>query len=44
MPDLPEDIDLADPPAELPPLPDGYVWALKITANAEVIHPDGTKD
>lgn len=37
MPDLPEDIDLANMPDELPELPEGYVWGLKITAEAEVI-------
>lgn len=46
--DLPDDIDFdpANPPteSELPALPEGYVWAVKITAEAEVIHPDGTKD
>jgi hypothetical protein len=45
MPDeLPDDIDLANPPEQLPELPKGYVWALKITATAEVIHPDGSRD
>lgn len=39
MPDLPADItfDPDNPPDELPPLPPGYVWGLKITAEAEVI-------
>jgi len=46
MPELPADvqIDPANPPTELPELPDGYVWALKITADAEVVHADGSKD
>lgn len=26
----------------LPDLPDGYRWELSITAEAEVVHPDGT--
>lgn len=38
---LPSDIefDPENPPAEaeLPELPDGFVWGLKITAEAEVI-------
>jgi hypothetical protein len=29
--------DPDNPPADLPPLPDGYVWGLTITAEAEVI-------
>lgn len=36
---IPEDIEF-DPenaPDELPPLPEGYVWGLKVTAEAEVI-------
>ena len=43
-PDLPEDIVLDENTNldELPELPPGYVWGLKITAEAEVIRPDGT--
>jgi hypothetical protein len=26
----------------LPELPDGWVWGYEITAEAEVIHPDGS--
>lgn len=46
MTELPADIDLDpdNPPDELPELPPGYVWGLKITAEAEVVHPDGSKD
>ena len=45
-PDLPDDVIL-DPdkplgPSQLPELPPGYKWDLKITASADVIHPDGT--
>lgn len=39
MPELPADIEV-DPenmPDELPELPPGYVWGLKVTAEAEVI-------
>lgn len=39
--------DPESPPAEadLPPLPDGYVWGLKITADAEVIPgPDPSEE
>lgn len=37
--DLPEPVPLDpdNPPADLPSLPGGYVWGLKITAEAEVI-------
>ncbi|SEF34394.1 hypothetical protein SAMN05421837_107365 [Amycolatopsis pretoriensis] len=34
-PDIPIDPDA--PPGALPDLPPGYVWGLKITAEAEVI-------
>ena len=46
VPELPADIefDPANPPQELPELPTGFKWALKISADAEVIHADGTKD
>jgi hypothetical protein len=45
-PALPADIvfDPANPPDELLSLPPGYTWELKITAEAEVVHPDGTKN
>lgn len=39
--------DPEHPPAEgdLPPLPDGYTWGLKITAEAEVIPgPDPSEE
>lgn len=46
--ELPADIviDPANPPPEdeLPELPPGYVWGLKITADAEVIKADVTKE
>jgi len=44
--DLPADIpfDPDSPPDELPELPEGYVWGVAVTADAEVVHPDGTKD
>lgn len=37
--DVPGDVpfDPDDPPATLPDLPPGYVWALNITAEAEVV-------
>jgi len=37
--DLPPNVvfDPENPPDELPELPDGYVWGLQITAEAEVI-------
>lgn len=37
--DLPQPVPLdpGSPPDELPTLPEGYVWGLKITAEAEVI-------
>jgi hypothetical protein len=37
--ELPADVefDPENPPAELPELPEGYTWGLKITASAEVI-------
>jgi hypothetical protein len=31
-------------PAELPELPDGFVWGYEITAEAEVVHADGSKE
>lgn len=44
--ELPDDIvfDPTDPHAldDLPELPEGLEWAIKITANADVIHADGT--
>lgn len=44
--ELPEDIvfDPNDPTAldDLPELPEGMVWAVRITAEADVIHADGT--
>jgi hypothetical protein len=45
-PDLPDPItfDPAHPPESLPDLPPGFRWEITITADAEVIHPDGTKD
>lgn len=46
MTDLPDDIafDPDNPPDMdgLPELPDGYIWAVKITASADVVHADGT--
>lgn len=44
--DLPADIpfDPADLPAELPELPDGYVWGIAITAEAEVIKAADVKE
>lgn len=43
---LPEDIvfDPANPPDpdDLPALPDGMTWAIKIEAAADVLHADGT--
>lgn len=41
MTELPADQPMDTPPDELPDLPDGWVWGLKITADAEVIGPDG---
>ena len=43
---LPPDIpfDPSDPPVELPPLPDGFVWGLKVTAGAEVIKAADIKE
>lgn len=37
--DLPPDVvfDPQNPPDELPDLPPGYQWGLKVTAEAEVI-------
>lgn len=29
---------------DLPELPEGYVWGITVTADIEVVHPDGTKD
>lgn len=47
-PQLPEPITgpIEDMPSgdELPELPPGYVWGLKITAETEVIRADGTKE
>jgi len=44
--EVPEPIpfDPDNPPAdgELPELPLGMHWELRITAEAEVVHPDGT--
>lgn len=39
MTDLPADVefDPKDPPGDLPELPEGFVWGLKVTASAEVI-------
>jgi hypothetical protein len=44
--DLPPDIvfDPANPPAELPDLPDGYVWGIAITAEAEVVKAADVKE
>lgn len=43
---LPTDIqfDPANPPDELPPLPDGFVWGLKVTAEAEVVKAADIKE
>lgn len=43
--DLPGDIILDENTNldELPELPEGYVWGFKVTADAEVIKADGTK-
>lgn len=43
---LPPDIpfDPSNPPGELPPLPDGFVWGLKVTAEAEVIKAADIKE
>jgi hypothetical protein len=37
--DLPDDIpyDPDNPPSDLPDLPPGYVWGVKVTAEAEVV-------
>jgi hypothetical protein len=42
VPDLPDPIPVDELPDELPELPDGYRWELQITAETEIIHPDGT--
>jgi hypothetical protein len=46
QPELPDPVpfDPANPPTleELPELPDGYKWEVKISADADVIHEDGT--
>lgn len=44
--DLPADItfDPKNPPAELPELPDGFVWGIAITAEAEVIKAADVKE
>ena len=41
-PDLPEPVTVREGETpDLPDLPSGYVWEMKITADAEVIGPDG---
>jgi len=44
--DLPADVpfDVEHPPDTLPPLPPGYTWGLKITAEAEVIPAEPQKE
>jgi hypothetical protein len=44
--ELPQDIkfDPANPPEALPPLPDGFTWGLKVTAEAEVIPASQNKE
>lgn len=39
MSDLPPDVafDPSNPPGALPPLPEGFTWGLKVTAEAEVV-------
>ena len=46
MNELPQDIvfDPDNPPAGLPPLPEGFVWGLKVTAEAEVIPASQVKE
>lgn len=46
MTDLPSDVefDPENPPAGLPPLPDGFVWGLKVTASAEVVKAADIKE
>lgn len=46
MSELPQDIvlDPENPPAALPPLPDGFTWGLKVTAEAEVIPASQSKE
>lgn len=44
--ELPEDVafDPKNPPSALPPLPDGFTWGLKVTAEAEVIKASPNTD
>lgn len=46
MSELPNDVafDPSNPPAALPPLPEGFVWGLKVTAEAEVIKASQNTD
>lgn len=41
---LPADIPLDQVPDELPELPEGYVWGIKVTAEAEVIKAADVKE
>lgn len=44
--ELPDDIvfDPKDPPGVLPPLPDGFTWGMKVTAEAEVVKASQNTD